>query len=116
MEVYSIIISIYNVEKNRELIKRGVIAHWFFKVGKQPGIIALLNCDSMEEVRAIVNEAPTVKDNGCGFDPDIVSQGGDSFVGFGILSMRERVEICKGDFKIQSTPGKGTFIENSIPI
>jgi hypothetical protein len=55
LEVYSIIISIYNVEKNRELIKRGVIAHWFFKVGKQPGIMAPLNCDSMEEVRGIVN-------------------------------------------------------------
>jgi hypothetical protein len=42
-------------KKNWELIKRGVIAHWFFKVGKQPGIMAPLNCDSMEEVRGIVN-------------------------------------------------------------
>ena len=43
-----------------DLIRRGVIVHWFFKVGDHPGVIAVLNCDSVEEARAVVGRAPVV--------------------------------------------------------
>jgi PAS domain S-box-containing protein len=55
-------------------------------------------------------------DNGCGFDPQTVRPGADSLTGYGIHSMRERVEICKGKFEILSEPGKGTKIKISIPL
>jgi len=47
-------------KKAWELIKKGVIAHWFFKVGDQPGVIAILNSDSMEDSRTLVNNSPLV--------------------------------------------------------
>ena len=57
-----------------------------------------------------------VADNGCGFDLQNALANGASLKGYGIHSMRERVEICKGKFEIRSEPGKGTAIEISIPI
>ncbi len=57
-----------------------------------------------------------VADDGCGFDPEKVISDAQSLMGFGLHSMRERVEICKGKFQIHSEPGKGTAIDISIPI
>ena len=48
-------------QKTWELIKKGVVVHKFFKVGDSPGFIALLNCDSLEEARSLVNELRTVR-------------------------------------------------------
>ena len=48
----------------------------------------------------------SVRDNGCGFDPDTcpgVLQGH-----FGLQGVRERIEGLGGAFDISSTPGKGT--------
>ena len=57
-----------------------------------------------------------VADDGCGFDLGRVLSDEQSLMGFGINSMRERVEICKGSFQIRSEPGSGTSIIVSIPI
>jgi PAS domain S-box-containing protein len=57
-----------------------------------------------------------VADNGCGFDPQNVLSGEQSLMSYGIHSMRERVEICKGRFQIRSEPGMGTVIDITIPI
>jgi len=57
-----------------------------------------------------------VADNGCGFDLQKVLSDKQSLMGFGIHSMRERVEICKGKFQIRSEPGNGTAIEITIPV
>ena len=46
-----------------------------------------------------------IQDNGCGL---IVSDNLDtqqSLQGYGLLSMKERVEICKGTFQVKSAPG-----------
>jgi signal transduction histidine kinase len=51
----------------------------------------------------------SVRDDGKGFDP---SQQHD---GMGLDSMRERVEALGGDFNIESSMGKGTLIEVSLP-
>ncbi|MEH6813023.1 MAG: ATP-binding protein [Motiliproteus sp.] len=52
----------------------------------------------------------SIKDNGCGFDPD------NNGSGFGIIGMRERVYGLDGSFNITSAPGKGALIQASIPI
>lgn len=59
-------------KKTWELIKEGIIAHWFFKKGDQPGVVALLNCDNMEEARRLLKEAPMVKNGLLEFDIDPV--------------------------------------------
>ena len=57
-----------------------------------------------------------VADNGCGFDPQSVLSGEQSLMSYGVHSMRERVEICKGKFQIRAEPGINTVIDISIPI
>jgi two-component system, NarL family, sensor histidine kinase UhpB len=53
-----------------------------------------------------------VKDKGVGFDPDEVR----SKSGLGLASMRERVQLVRGNLAIDSKPGKGTIIQVSIPL
>ena len=48
----------------------------------------------------------TVSDNGRGFDSDTLGQT----AGFGLLSIRERVELLGGRMKIRSAEGRGTTI------
>jgi PAS domain S-box-containing protein len=57
-----------------------------------------------------------IEDNGCGFELEKTVSDAVSLTGYGLHSMRERVEICKGNFEIHSEPGKGTVIKVSIPI
>jgi PAS domain S-box-containing protein len=57
-----------------------------------------------------------VEDNGCGFDLKKTLSETVSLTGYGVHSMRERVEICKGKFQIRSEPGNGTAIDVFIPI
>jgi len=51
----------------------------------------------------------TIKDNGAGFD-----QQAEMHKGFGIVGMRERVQILNGRFTITSAPGCGTLIEIAL--
>lgn len=54
-----------------------------------------------------------IRDYGNGFDVNFaLTTPGDHF---GLIGMRERVEMFSGHFSIQSTLGKGTTIELSIP-
>jgi PAS domain S-box-containing protein len=57
----------------------------------------------------------TLQDNGVGFDPGALIDNQHAFGGYGLHSMKERVEICKGEFHLTSAPGKGTTIMMSIP-
>ena len=54
----------------------------------------------------------SVRDEGCGFDLKGLSQKD----GLGIRSMKERACLLGGEFKIQSSPGKGTIVEAWIPV
>lgn len=54
----------------------------------------------------------TVADSGCGFDPFVVRNK----TGLGLSSMRERVHLVRGDFVIDSLPGRGTSIRVCIPL
>ena len=52
-----------------------------------------------------------IKDNGQGFDQNEVRDKS-----FGLIGMRERIDLLKGDMTIASTPGNGTIIYFRIPL
>jgi PAS domain S-box-containing protein len=52
----------------------------------------------------------SVNDDGCGFDLEQVMGSENALSGFGINSMRERIEICNGSFDIRTREGEGTRI------
>jgi PAS domain S-box-containing protein len=54
-----------------------------------------------------------VQDDGVGFDPAAASEARNGH--FGILGMRERVEMAGGTFELDSTAGGGTLICASLP-
>lgn len=51
-----------------------------------------------------------VSDDGNGFDPD------GEVDGFGVVGMRERVELVGGELEIESKPGSGTRVRAAIPL
>jgi PAS domain S-box-containing protein len=57
-----------------------------------------------------------VSDKGRGFDPHAIPRAGKSGSGFGLVSLRERLELIGGQFEIDSTPGKGSRFVLSVPI
>lgn len=52
----------------------------------------------------------SVRDDGAGFDPAADTNG------FGLLGMRERVELLGGGLSLDAAPGHGTTITVSIPV
>ena len=54
----------------------------------------------------------SVRDNGCGFDPDVCPGVLDGH--FGLQGVRERVASFEGSIQIESAPGKGTRVSVSI--
>lgn len=57
-----------------------------------------------------------VYDDGIGFDTAKLNDRNEDITsGFGLVSMRERVELLGGDMRISSKPGKGTRLNIIIP-
>ena len=54
----------------------------------------------------------SVSDRGRGFDPQHLGETG----GFGLSSMRERVELLKGHLRIRSAPGRGSRFSVAVPL
>ncbi|MTI82209.1 MAG: histidine kinase [Firmicutes bacterium] len=55
-----------------------------------------------------------IRDNGKGFDKEtVLAEKRED--GFGLLGMRERIQLLKGYFKIKTAPGQGTEIILSVP-
>jgi two-component system sensor histidine kinase DegS len=55
-------------------------------------------------------------DDGQGFDPEKLKEHNEDISsGFGLVSMRERVELLGGEMLISSEPGRGTRLNISIP-
>ena len=54
-----------------------------------------------------------IRDDGIGFDPAAVGETRNGH--FGILGMRERVEMAGGSWELDSVAGGGTFISASLP-
>ncbi|MDO9147972.1 MAG: chemotaxis protein CheB [Hydrogenophaga sp.] len=57
----------------------------------------------------------TVSDAGTGFDPDTLSTH-NGRGGFGLLSVRERLDYLGGKMRIDSRPGDGTSVTLSVPL
>jgi signal transduction histidine kinase len=57
------------------------------------------------------NVSLSISDAGVGFDTHILASEG-----LGLISMHERVCLLKGQFEIESSPGKGTRIQVRIPM
>jgi PAS domain S-box-containing protein len=54
-----------------------------------------------------------IRDDGVGFDPEVVGESRNGH--FGILGMRERVEMAGGSWELDSVAGGGTLIRASLP-
>src|SRR6266516_2238368 len=57
----------------------------------------------------------TIRDNGKGFVPGATGADGARRGGFGLLGLAERVRMLRGEWTIESEPGKGTVIEIKLP-
>ncbi|NLL04600.1 MAG: sensor histidine kinase [Clostridiaceae bacterium] len=58
-----------------------------------------------------------ILDDGNGFDTEELNiKKEDINSGFGLYSMRERVELLKGKFEVDSTIGKGTRLSITVPL
>lgn len=55
-----------------------------------------------------------VIDRGRGLDPNAIWEKGEK--GFGLLSIRERLELLGGSFEIKSSPGKGASFSLFVPL
>jgi PAS domain S-box-containing protein len=58
----------------------------------------------------------SVEDDGVGFDPDRIAPTPTQTGGFGLFSIRERLEQLGGRLKIESQPGKGSKITMTAPL
>jgi signal transduction histidine kinase len=56
-----------------------------------------------------------VSDSGAGFDPSKISIHGGKAGGFGLLSVRERLEFMGGSMGVESMPGEGTRVTLESP-
>jgi signal transduction histidine kinase len=52
-----------------------------------------------------------IEDNGCGFDLDEALSVDDFRRGFGLASMRERIDLSGGLFSLETGRGKGTAVK-----
>nr|WP_272879097.1 ATP-binding protein [Clostridium sp. Cult2] len=68
------------------------------------------------EARIIIEYSPmrlnlSIQDNGIGFNVEEVNKiGSGTTGGFGLISIKERVELLEGNVEIKSSLGKGTRI------
>ncbi len=53
-----------------------------------------------------------VSDQGCGFDSMVATGGGS----LGLVSMRERVRLVRGEISVESRKGEGTRIKVQVPL
>jgi len=58
----------------------------------------------------------TIHDNGIGFDVDMMGANASEGNHFGLMGMRERIELLEGRLDIISAKGQGTLISMVIPI
>ncbi|RED57618.1 sensor histidine kinase [Cohnella lupini] len=57
-----------------------------------------------------------IEDNGVGFHTDVVESRARSHSHFGLIGMKERVDLLQGKIDIESTVGQGTQIKINVPI
>jgi len=58
----------------------------------------------------------TIKDDGVGFEADVLARGRERWPHFGLAGMRERAESVGGKVQWHSHPGAGTEVELHVPV
>ncbi len=58
----------------------------------------------------------TVRDDGVGFDVALAQGWAARGGSFGLLGMRERVQLLGGSLEVESQPGRGTRIRAAFPL
>ncbi|MFP4107136.1 MAG: PAS domain S-box protein [Phycisphaerae bacterium] len=58
----------------------------------------------------------TVADDGAGFEPQTLTCRGEGNGGFGLFSIRERLDLLGGHMKIDSAPGQGSRFTLWLPV
>jgi signal transduction histidine kinase/DNA-binding NarL/FixJ family response regulator len=98
-------ISIFCFQSVRELLFNSV-KHSGVKTAK-----VALSCNAQKDLQL------TVSDKGRGFDPKRVWQSAARATsgGFGLFSIRERIQLLGGDFDIDSKPGGGAVFKLTVP-
>jgi signal transduction histidine kinase len=56
-----------------------------------------------------------IKDNGCGFDPELALKNPDPMIGYGLSSMYDRAEVVSAALSIDSGPDRGTSLCLKLP-
>jgi signal transduction histidine kinase len=57
-----------------------------------------------------------IEDDGRGFEPALLATPGSEGRGWGLLGMRERVEMLGGSLRLDSAPGQGTHLSLTLPL
>lgn len=55
----------------------------------------------------------TIQDHGRGFNPEAIQHNGQ--IHWGLTTMRERVNLLRGSFQVESAPGRGTRLVICVP-
>lgn len=58
----------------------------------------------------------TLEDDGAGCDFDLRAANGSNTTGIGLISIKERVKMLKGDFMLETVRHRGTRLSFSVPI
>jgi signal transduction histidine kinase len=58
----------------------------------------------------------TIRDDGVGFEADLLSRARERWPHFGLAGMRERAESVGGNVAWHSKPGAGTEVELHVPV
>jgi two-component system sensor histidine kinase DegS len=58
----------------------------------------------------------SIRDDGVGFDLDMVRMSRTRRPSLGLVGMRERAALVGGEVNIQSSPGQGTLVEAILPL
>jgi two-component system sensor histidine kinase DegS len=77
---------------------------------------AQASCARVRMRRAGEHLQVIVEDNGVGFAPDKLGASSGKMEGFGLFSIRERLNYFGGRMEIESTPGEATRIIMTLPL
>jgi len=90
----------------------------FFRIIQEGMSNILRHARATEVILEVKHQAGSVRatllDDGCGFNPLAVGTPGQ--LGFGFQSMTERAHLIGGKLRIQSSPGRGTRLELTVPV
>lgn len=88
----------------------------------QEGLNNIRKHSKAKEVKVVIEKSITninvlISDDGIGFDPEKHLNSYDGIDrGFGLISIKQRVELLEGSFKISSSNNKGTKLNIHIPM